>query len=319
MNTGRWRTLAALGTVYLAWGGTYPAIRVMVRTAPPLLSTGARFLAAAALLSGCLVLTGGRGRFAVGRRSALGAAAIGTVILGDIGLLALAEQEVEAGIAALIIASVPLWIVLLRVLARDRPGSSTLAGVGLGFGGVAVLILPAGGAAGPLGWLVVLLAAAVVEAGGQIASQRTRLPADLLVSTTLQLLAAGAVLALAGVAAGELGDVRAARVSTDALVAFAYLVIPGSLLAYGAFAWLLAHQPISVVATYAYVNPVVALLAGRIVLGEQITPTAMIATAAIVAGVALVVRDTRRPDAAQPPRRGGGGGPVASDRRPVSG
>jgi len=187
---------------------------------------------------------------------------IGAIILGDIGLLALAEQEVEAGIAALIIASVPLWIVVLRMLQRDRPTPGTMAGVALRFAGVAALILPGGGTGGPLGWLLVLLAAGLIEATGQLAAQRTRLPGDLLVSTTLQLLSAGAVLTLAGVAAGELGDLDGEQLSVDVLIAFAYLVIPGSLLAYGAFAWLLAHRPISLVSTYAYVNRVVALLAG---------------------------------------------------------
>src|SRR5688500_13966746 len=111
----------ALVTVYLAWGATYPAIRVMVETAPPLISTGARFLLAGAILYGWLLVRGGRRRAAVRRRQLAGAAAVGTVILGDIGLLALAEQEVPAGLAALIIASVPLWVVLLRLAHGERP------------------------------------------------------------------------------------------------------------------------------------------------------------------------------------------------------
>ena len=308
-----WRTSLALATVYLAWGGTYPAIRVMVETAPPLLATGARFLIAGGLLYAWLRARGGRARVALPRREALGAAAVGTVILGDIGLLALAEQEVPAGLAALIIASVPLWIVLLRLAHGERPPAATLAAVAVGLAGVALLVAPGagGGTGGPLGWLLVLVAAAAIEAAGQFWSPRAPLPGDALVSTAVQLLAAGTVLMLAGLAAGELAELRPERFSTESLAAFAYLVGPGSLLAYAAFVWLLANVPVTTVSTYAYVNPLVAVLLGWALLSEEITPTIAGGAVAVLASVALIVRDragrsgtrrTRSSTAARPAR-----------------
>jgi drug/metabolite transporter (DMT)-like permease len=223
---------------------------------------------------------------------------VGTVILGDIGLLALAEQEVPAGLAALIIASVPLWIVLLRLAYGERPGRATAGAVAVGLAGVALLVSPGVGAAGPpLGWLLVLVAAAAIEAAGQFWAPRAPLPGDALLTTALQLLAAGLVLALAGVAAGELGDLEPQRFSAKSLAAFAYLVGPGSLLAYSAFVWLLANVPISTVSTYAYVNPVVAVALGWALLSEALTPEIGVGALAVLASVALIVRD--RPPAAK--------------------
>jgi drug/metabolite transporter (DMT)-like permease len=290
----------ALGIVYLAWGGTYPAIRVMVETAPPLVATGVRFIVAGVLLYGWLLVRGGRDRVRLPRREAAGAAIVGMVILGDIGLLALAEQEVPAGLAALIIASVPLWIVLLRLAAGERPARLTLAAVVAGLAGVALLVAPGGGSGAPLGWLLLLVGAAAIEATGQFFSPRAPLPADALVSTAVQLLAAGATLAVAGLAAGE--KIDPGRFSGDALLAFAYLVGPGSLVAYAAFVWLLANVPISTVSTYAYVNPVVAVFVGWALLDEEITPAIAAGALAVLASVALIVRDRDRAAPSGTPR-----------------
>jgi drug/metabolite transporter (DMT)-like permease len=287
----------ALVTVYLAWGGTYPAIRVMVETAPPLIATGVRFLLAGVILYAWLLLRGGRERVAVPRRELAGAAAVGTVILGDIGLLALAEQEVPAGLAALIIASVPVWIVVLRLAHGERPARATLTAVAAGLAGVALLVAPAGAGGPPLGWLLLLVAAAAIEAAGQFWSPRAPLPGDALVSTAIQLLAAGVALSIIGALAGELDELRPERFSTDSLLAFAYLVGPGSLLAYAAFVWLLANVPISTVSTYAYVNPVVAVALGWALLGEELTAAMAAGAVAVLASVALIVRD--RPRAAR--------------------
>jgi drug/metabolite transporter (DMT)-like permease len=225
------------------------------------------------------------------------------VILGDIGLLALAEQEVPAGLAALIIASVPLWIVLLRLAHRERPGRATLLAVAAGLGGVALLVAPgAGGGGPPLGWLLLLVAAAAIEAAGQFWSPRAPLPGDALVSTAVQLLAAGAVLSVAGAAAGEHDELRPERFSTESLLAFAYLVGPGSLVAYAAFVWLLAHVPISTVSTYAYINPVVAVVLGWALLEEEITATMAAGAVAVLASVALIVRDRPRAGRSGSPR-----------------
>jgi drug/metabolite transporter (DMT)-like permease len=267
----------------------------MVETVPPLLGTGARFFIAGVLLYGFLSMRGGMARVRTTRRELAGAALIGTIILGDIGLLALAEQEVPAGLAALIIASVPLWIVLLRVLHGERVARGTLGAVTVGFGGVAILVLPgdrAGGA--PLDWLLVLILAAVIEAIGQYYSKRTALPADPLVTTALELVAASIVLLLTGTALGELSRVQVEDFSTSSLLAFAYLVGPGSLLAYSAFVWLLDNAAISTVSTYAYANPVVAVLLGWVVLSEEITGIIVAGSFAILLSVAFILRREQR-------------------------
>ncbi|HEV3378804.1 MAG TPA: EamA family transporter [Thermoleophilaceae bacterium] len=281
-------TLACLVTVWIAWGGTYPAIRVMVETVPPLLGTSVRFLVAGAVLA---VILAAAGKLRAPRREVLGAAAVGTVILGDIGVLAVAEQEVPAGLAALIIASVPLWIVLLQLGAREPVARRTVVAVLAGLAGIGLLVDPAGEA--PVGWLLVLVAAAAVEAAGQFFSRSTPLPADPLANSTVQLLAAGLALAAAGLALGEAGDLRPAAFSTDSLLAFAYLVVPGSIVAYSAFTWLLRNAPITTVSTYAYVNPVVAVAAGWALLGERITIEMAVGGAVIVGSVALVIRARR--------------------------
>jgi drug/metabolite transporter (DMT)-like permease len=292
----QWRLPLALATVYLAWGGTYPAIRVMVETVPPLLGTGIRFLLAGVILAAYLAARRGLAALRVPRRELAGAAAVGVVILGDIGVLAVAEREVPAGLAALVIASVPLWVILLRLADRQRVERLALAAVAFGFAGIAILVLPGRQAAGaPLLWLAVLLVAALVEAAGQFGAQRTRLPRDGLVSTTVQLVAAGAALIVAGAALGEVPDLRLGAFSWDSLLAFAYLVGPGSLLAYTAFVWLLANARISTVATYAYVNPVVAVVVGWALLGEPITATIAVGALAILASVAVVVRSGTEP------------------------
>jgi drug/metabolite transporter (DMT)-like permease len=278
-------TVLCLLTVWVAWGGTYPAIRVMVETVPPLLGTAVRFLIAGAVLAAVL---GVLGRLRAGRRELAGAALVGVVILGDIGVLAVAEQEVPAGLAALIIASVPLWIVVLQLAAREPVARRTVVAVLAGLAAIGLLVEPGGEA--PVGWLLVLVAAAAVEAAGQFYSRATPLPPDPLVNSTVQLLAAGVALAVAGLALGEAGELNDGAFSSDSLLAFAYLVVPGSIVAYTAFTWLLRNAPITTVSTYAYVNPVVAVTAGWALLGERITTQMAIGGAVIVASVALVIR-----------------------------
>lgn len=283
-------TVVCVLTVWLAWGATYPAIRVMVETVPPLLGTSVRFLVAGGVLA---LFLAPAGRLKATPRELAGAAAIGTVILGDIGVLAVAEQEVPAGLAALIIASVPLWIVLLQVGVREPVARRTVLAVLAGLAGIGLLVDPGGEA--PVVWLLVLVAAAAVEAAGQFFSRSTPLPADPLANSTVQLLAAGVMLGIAGLALGEGGELDAGAFSTDSLLAFAYLVVPGSIVAYTAFTWLLRNAPITTVSTYAYVNPVVAVAIGWALLGERITAEMAVAGAVIVGSVALVIR-ARRPE-----------------------
>jgi drug/metabolite transporter (DMT)-like permease len=284
---------SALGAVYVIWGSTYLAIRVMVDDIPPLLGAGARFLLAGAVL---LAVLGARGAPGTSPRVPLpqiGASALVGLLLpaGGNGLVTVAETDVPSGLAALLIASVPLWVVVLRMgVARERVGAPVLAGVALGFAGVAVLLLPGARPEGATAAGVLLcLVAAASWATGSFLSPRLTLPAHPLVNTGWQMVAGGVALIVAGLAAGETGDVHLGSLSLASVAAFLYLIVAGSIVAYTAYAWLLQHASLSLVSTYAYVNPLVAVLLGWAILGESLAATALAGAALVVAAVALIV------------------------------
>lgn len=282
------RVWSALGAVYVIWGSTYLAIRVMVRDIPPLLGAGTRFLVAGGVM---LAVLAARGHAVRVPRGALAATALVGVLLaaGGNGIVTVAEQEVPSGLAALLVASVPLWVVVLRiVVAGERVAAATLAGVAVGFGGLGVLLLPGSRPtdATTTGVVLVLVAAAS-WALGSFLSPRLALPSDPLVSTAWQMLFGGVVLAVAGVAAGEPADVHAA--SAESILALAYLITAGSWVAYTAYAWLLQNAPLSQVATYAYVNPLVAVVLGWAILGEDLGPATLVGAGLVVASVAAIV------------------------------
>jgi drug/metabolite transporter (DMT)-like permease len=206
-----------------------------------------------------------------------------------------AEQEVPSGLAALLIASVPLWVILLRRLWGDTVPRASAVAVLVGFTGVALLLRPGeqSGDATVLG-LAAIVGAAAMWASGSFAARKVALPAHPLVSTGWQMLLGGVLCSVAGLAAGEAGGIHAAAFSARSLAALAYLIAIGSGVAYTAYAWLLQNAPLSKVATYAYVNPVVAIVLGWLVLGETVTPVVLAAAAVIVASVALVVRSESR-------------------------
>ena len=299
-GTPRWQIAVALAIVYVVWGSTYLAIRVMVETVPALLGAGLRFLLAGALMCGWLVARRGFGALALTGRQAVGAGVVGTLLLaGGNGLVTIAEQDVPSGLAALVIASVPLWVVVLRRVAGERVARGTFTGVALGFLGVALLMLPGSRPSGAsLTGALLLVVAAASWASGSFSSGRLPLPRDPLVSTGIQMLLGGAVLAVAGLVAGEAGDVSLDAFSTDSALAWAYLVTIGSLVAFTAYVWLLQRAPISLVATYAYVNPVVAVLLGWAILSEEVSPLTALAATVIVASVALVVGRETGPEPA---------------------
>ena len=262
-----------------------------MQTLPPLLSAGLRFLLAGAILRAWLVARHGRAALRVDRAQLGGAALVGMLLLaGGNGLVVLAERTVPSGLTALVIASVPLWIVVFRLVARDRVATSLIGGVLVGFAGVAILVVPRGasGEVDPIG-LFMLVGATFSWALGTFASPRLRTPRDPLASTTVQMLAGGALLVGIALAIGEPGRADPSNFSTASLVAMAYLVVFGSLVAFSAYTWLLQHAPVSVVATYAYVNPVVAVLLGAVFLSEVITPSMLIGAAIILAAVAFIV------------------------------
>ena len=281
-----------MATIYVVWGSTYLAIRVMVETVPPLLGAGLRFVVAGGVFAAWLVATRGWRAFAVGRRELLAAAVIGVLLMaGGNGLVTVAEQDAPSGLAALLIAAVPLFVIVLRLLVHERVAAGTLAGVGVGFAGVAVLVVPGHRPENaPLWSVLVLLAAAASWATGSFLSGRSPVTADVIVAVALQMMIGGAVLIVAALFAGEGSDFRFASLSGRSIAAFAYLVVPGSLLAFTAYVWLLQNVRISTVATYAFVNPVVAVLLGWAILGEQVTISILVGAAVIVASVAFVVR-----------------------------
>lgn len=297
-------TWAALTVVYVVWGSTYLGIRVLVRFVPPLLAMGVRFLSAGVLLAAFLAARHGPGILRVPPRRALAAGLVGVLLLaGGNGGVAVAEQTLPSGLAALLVAAVPLWLVCLRLLTRDRPRTATLAGTALGFIGIAILALPGSHPAGTKLWgVLVVLGATVCWSCGSFASPRLPLPASPFVATTYEMLVAGVMLVVAGAATGEAGQVHLSAIPARGWFALAYLIVFGSLAAFSAYVWLLGNAPISLIATYAYVNPVVAVVLGALVLGEQVTWPILIGGAVVVAGVGLVVSVERpRRRAAQPP------------------
>jgi drug/metabolite transporter (DMT)-like permease len=295
-----WKVWAGLWTIYVIWGSTYLAIRIMVRTVPPLLGAGLRFAVAGAVM--LAVLRVRRGPLRITRRQLVSAAIVGTLLAaGGNGLVTIAEQDVPSSLAALLIASVPLWVVVLRALLGEHPGRATFVGVAVGFVGVALLLLPGEQPAGvSLAGLLLVVVAAISWATGSVASSRVDLPDDPLVSTGYQMTIAGLLMVVAGLVAGELGDIDWGGLSAESLGAFAYLILIGSIVAYSAYTWLLQHAPVSRVSTYAYVNPVIAVFLGWIVLSEQITAVTLVGAAVIVASVAFIVRHEAAPSPDEP-------------------
>ena len=279
----------ALGTVYIVWGSTYLAIAVAVQTLPPFLYSGVRFTLAGLILSAWLAFR--RVNLRISRRELGGAAAVGILMLaGGNGLVNLGEQTVPSGVAALIVASIPLWIVVYRMVAGERVRRDLLFGVLLGLVGVAILVVPGGlnGTIDPAGALI-LFGATLSWALGTFLSPRLATPRNALVSTAYQMLAGGIVLLVVALGNGEIAQFNPATYSVRSLIAFAYLVIFGSLIAYTAYTWLLQNASVSLVSTYAFVNPVVAVVLGALILAEPITSTIVIGAAVIVVAVAYIV------------------------------
>jgi drug/metabolite transporter (DMT)-like permease len=286
-----WRVWSALSIVYVLWGGTYVAIRVMVEDVPPLLGAGARFTIAGVAMLAFLAARGHRVR--VAPRSLAAAGLVGLLLpAGGNGLVTVAERDVPAGLAALLIASVPLWLVLMRsTVGRERVHRGTLAGVAVGFCGLGLLLLPGSRPAeATAGGILLVLVAAGSWATGSFLSPRLMMPSDPLVSTGWQMVAGGGALLVGALASGEANDLHLGHASAKSLLAFAYLVLAGSLVAFTAYAWLLQNVPISKVATYAYVNPLVAVLLGWALLSEQLSVGTAAGAALIVASVAAIVR-----------------------------
>ncbi len=283
----------ALAIVCVVWGSTYFAIAVVVQTMPPLLSAALRHLLAGVAMAAWVVARD-RDAFRVTRAQFWSAAIVGTLLLaGGNGFVMLGERTVPSGLAALIIASIPLWIVLMRVARGDRVGTDVIGGVVLGLIGVAILVVPGGlnGTIEPVG-LIMILIATLSWSFGTFLSPRLAMPQSVFASTAIQMLAAGIACAIAGVAIGEPQHVDPSRFATESLLGLAYLVVVASLVAYSAYTWLLQNAPVSLVSTYAYVNPVIAVFLGTAFLAEPLASTTLAGAALIVAAVAFIVTRT---------------------------
>ncbi len=295
---------AALGTVYLVWGSTYLAIRVVVETLPPLLTAGVRFLAAGAIVYLWILFRRGRAAVRVSRGELISCSIVGAaLLLGGNGMVSLAERTVPSGLASLVIASTPLWVILLRFLTGEKISKVTLVAVGAGFAGIGLLVLPGNRPDGvALSGILLLVLAAASWASGSFVSQRLQLPRDLFLSTGVQMLCGGAILILAGLVGGEAGSLHPETFSRASLLALLYLIVFGSLVAFTAYVWVLQNAPISRVATYAYVNPVVAIYLGWLLLSEEITLTILGGAAVVLTSVAFTLaKETGREPVEEPP------------------
>jgi drug/metabolite transporter (DMT)-like permease len=275
------KTWTALVTVYVIWGSTYLAIAVTGETISPLLAVSTRFITAGTLMAGIVLLRGGSLR--ITRRAFVSCVVIGLLLPGANAVLFYAERDVPTGLASLIIASVPLWIVVLRLLNHERMPWQALAGVGVGFAGVAIIARPSGGAT-TIG-IVLCLISALMWATGSVLSARLVMPSDPFAATSYEMLAGGLIMLVPA-----LFTTHGFSPSAASIAGWFYLVTFGSIIGYTAYVWLLANAPLTTVSTYAYVNPIVAIGLGVLFRGEQLTWMLVIGAAIVVASVAAVVR-----------------------------
>jgi drug/metabolite transporter (DMT)-like permease len=318
--------------LYVVWGSTYLGIAVAIDTIPPFLMAATRFL-----FAGVVLLAWSMARDRSSFRSPTvrewrDSAIVGSLLLGGgMGMVAYGEQTVPSGITALFIAMMPVWVAILGwVFLRERLPRLAIAGIVLGFVGVAILIGPSAfggaGALEPLGLGAILVSPIAWSGGSLFASHRATLPTRPLVATGAQMVTGGAVLLAMSFVSGELATFRPGAISGESILAIAYLTVAGSLLAFTAFGWLLRVAPLPLVATYAYVNPVVAVILGAIVLREPIEPRTLVAGVVIVVAVAIIVtargrlpgpRATRIAPSVTASTVASGAGPVAGIARPA--
>ncbi len=293
-----------LGLVYVVWGSTYLAIAYVVESMPPLLAAGARFVVAGSLLIAFLVARD-RWQRARGRTSSESllrwprgvewrtAFIVGSLLLlGGNGMVSVAEQTIPSGIAAVIIATTPIWLsVFDAVLTRRMPSPVAIGGLVVGLVGVAILLLPSGGgidALNPVG-IGILVVATLCWASGSLYARRGPLPSNHLLGTGMEQLAGGLVLLTVAAATGDIGAFRPEGVTTASLLGLAFLVVFGSLVAFTAYVWLLNHVAVTTVATYAYVNPVVAVALGIAFHGETLGLRSLLAAGLIIGAVVAMV------------------------------
>ncbi|MBI2776528.1 MAG: EamA family transporter [Chloroflexi bacterium] len=282
---------AAMGTIYVLWGSTYLGIAVVVESMPPFLMAAIRFVVAGLILLGWEVL---RGEFRrPTRRELRDSFIVGALLLGvGNAFVGLGETSVPSGIAAVLVAMIPLWFAVLgRLYFKERLSALTGLGIAIGLAGVALLAWPTGdpGSLKLFGVVILLIAPFGWAHGSLYAAHRAVTPPRPFMASGLQMTLASIVLFGEAFVTGEFATFDPAAVTSRSIIALAYLIVFGSLVAYNAYAWLLRNAPLSLVGTYAYVNPVVALGLGALVLSEPVTPRTLVASAIILVAVAMIV------------------------------
>ena len=285
--------------IWVVWGSTYLAIRVAVETMPPLLMAAGRNMVAGAIMfplalrsRRAAVRAGQTARYWPSRAEWIGCAIVGVLLLVANGAVGIGEQTVPSGLAALLVATVPLWLLGIdAVLNHARLGLAQLAGLALGLAGVG-LLSGLGGGTGRVSavGVVIILGAAAMWAFGTIMARRVTIPSSPALTSGMELLCGGVALLVLATAGGELGSLHLAEVSWRSWLAFGYLIVAGSIVAFSAYGIAVRALPTATVATYAYVNPVIAVLLGTLILNERLTPAMFAGGALIVGAVVLVVR-----------------------------
>jgi drug/metabolite transporter (DMT)-like permease len=282
----------ALFAIYLAWGSTYLAIHFAVASIPPFFMTGMRFLVAGLVLYVWRRLAGDP---APTRAQCGSTAVIGTLLLvGGIGGVSWAEQYVPSGITALIIAATPLWVVMIEAIRRggSRPTWLTTTGVVIGLAGISILIDPVGTAGHPQGYNILgvaaVLLAALSWAVGSIYSQGANLPNSAMLGSGMELLAGGAGSFILGLVTGEAGRLNLSAITLSSVEGLVYLIVFGSLVGFVCYSWLLRVAPMTLVVTYAYINPLVAVILGSLLAKEVLTLKVLFATPVILSAVVLI-------------------------------
>jgi drug/metabolite transporter (DMT)-like permease len=286
------RLVAAFAAVYVLWGSTYLGIRFSIETLPAFFTQGVRFTAAGLAMYAWARLSGAPHPT---RREWGGGVVTGILLfVCGTGGVVWAERLIPSGVVALVVATEPISFVLIEAVRRRRvPRGAVLAGLALGAAGLVILVGPGevlGGKGFAVSALVVLVAGTFCWAGGSLFSRGSRLPSSPVMATAVTLLCGGAGLALVGLGAGELSRFDPSAVSTRSVVATVYLFVFGSIVGFSAYLWLLRVTTVARVSTYAYVNPVVAVLLGWALAGEPLTARVALAAAVIVPAVALIIR-----------------------------
>jgi drug/metabolite transporter (DMT)-like permease len=280
---------AGLAVIYFVWGSTYVAIKIAVDTLPPLLTAGTRFLTAAAILA---VVLAARGKsLRISRRELRACAIAGLLLLAlGVGVVHLAETRIDSSIAAMIAGTVPLQIILMRLVAGESVARATRLSALAGLAGLLLVVAPGLGSGSTALGLALSISAAFSWALGSFLTQRLGLPRDPTVAAVWEMAAGGTFLTIVALALGEWHDLGHGALTASSVAAWAYLVVAGSIVGFTVYGWLLRVAPISLVVTHQYVNPLVAIALGVIILSERPSPWSVAGALVVIAAVYAAIR-----------------------------